>query len=56
MAAIRLPLIAPTSGSVREAFKRQRGKYGQEIVFIFRILEFWRPAGLMLYNTSPSVA
>ncbi len=36
VAAIRLPLIATTSGSVREAFKRQRGKYGQEIVFIFR--------------------
>src|SRR4030043_2172575 len=30
VAAIRLPLIATTSGSVREAFKRQRGKYGQE--------------------------
>lgn len=36
VAAIRLPYVATTSGSVREAFKRQRGKYGQEIVFIFR--------------------
>jgi len=36
VAAIRLPLIATTSGSVREAFKLHRGKYGQEIVFIFR--------------------
>jgi MFS family permease len=36
VAVIRLPLIATTSGSVREAFKRQRGKYGQEIVFILR--------------------
>ena len=36
VAAIRLPLIATTSGSVREAFKRQRGKYGQEIGFVFR--------------------
>lgn len=35
-AAIRLPLIATTSGSVRQAFKRQRGKYSQEIVFIVR--------------------
>jgi len=36
VAAIRLPLTAATSGSIRESFKRQRGKYGQEIAFIFR--------------------
>ena len=36
VAAIRLPRATTTSGSVREAFKRQRGKYGQEIAFIFR--------------------
>jgi len=36
VAAIRLPLVATTSESVREAFKRQRGKYGQEIGFVFR--------------------
>lgn len=36
MAAIRLPRIGTTSESVREAFKRQRGKYGQEIGFVFR--------------------
>jgi MFS transporter, DHA1 family, multidrug resistance protein len=36
VAAIRLPVIATASGSLRETFKRQRGKYGQEIVFIFR--------------------
>ncbi len=36
VAAIRLPLIATTSRSAQEAFKRQRGKYGQEIVFVFR--------------------
>ncbi|MBI4180745.1 MAG: MFS transporter [Chloroflexi bacterium] len=36
IAAIRLPLIAATSGSVWEAFKRHRGKYGQEIAFVFR--------------------
>jgi len=34
VAAIRLPRTTTTSGSMREAFKRQRGKYGQEIVFI----------------------
>lgn len=36
VAAIRLPLAASTSGSVREALKRERGKYGQEIAFVFR--------------------
>ncbi len=37
VAAIRLPHIGTTSqGSVREAFLRQRGKYGQEIAFVFR--------------------
>jgi MFS family permease len=36
VAAIRLPRTTTTSGSMREAFKRQRGKYGQEIAFIFR--------------------
>jgi MFS family permease len=36
IAAIRLPLATTTSGSVWEALKQQRGKYGQEIAFIFR--------------------
>jgi len=36
LAAVRLPYASGTSGSMREAFKKQRGKYGQEIVFIFR--------------------
>ncbi len=36
LAAVRLPYASGTSGSMHEAFKKQRGKYGQEIVFIFR--------------------
>ncbi len=36
VAAIRLPLATTTSGSVWQALKLQRGKYGQEIAFIFR--------------------
>ena len=36
VAAIRLPLATSTSGSVWEALKRERGKYGQEIAFVFR--------------------
>lgn len=36
VAAIRLPLVTTTSSSVWEAFKQQRGKYGQEIAFILR--------------------
>ena len=36
LAAIRLPLAAKTSGSAWPAFKSQRGKYGQEIAFVFR--------------------
>ena len=35
-AAIRLPLATTTSGSAWQAFKRQRGNYGQEIAFVFR--------------------
>ena len=35
IAAIRLPLATNTSGSAWKAFKQQRGKYGQEIKFIF---------------------
>ena len=38
VAAIRLPLATRTSGSVWAALKRERGKYGQEIVFVFRNL------------------
>lgn len=34
--AVRLPNVSSASGSVREAFKRQRGKYGQEMAFVFR--------------------
>jgi MFS transporter, DHA1 family, multidrug resistance protein len=36
LAAIRLPLATNTSGSAWQAFKSQRGKYGQEIAFVFR--------------------
>ncbi len=36
VAAIRLPFATATSGSVREAIKQQRSKYGQEIAFVFR--------------------
>lgn len=36
VAAIRLPLAAAASGSMRQAFKRESGKYGDEIAFIFR--------------------
>ncbi len=36
IAAIRLPLATATSGSTWEALKRERGKYGQEIAFVFR--------------------
>jgi MFS family permease len=36
LAAIRLPLAASTSGSAWQAFKSQRGRYGQEIAFVFR--------------------
>jgi DHA1 family multidrug resistance protein-like MFS transporter len=36
VAAIRLPLAKTTTGSAWEALKRQRGKYGQEIVSVFR--------------------
>ncbi len=34
--AVRLPLSTATSGSAWEVFKRERGKYGREIVFVFR--------------------
>jgi DHA1 family multidrug resistance protein-like MFS transporter len=34
IATIRLPLATSTKGSAREAFRQQRGKYGQEIKFI----------------------
>jgi MFS family permease len=36
LAAIRLPLATNTSGSAWQTFKQQRGKYGQEIAFVFR--------------------
>jgi len=36
LAAIRLPLATATSGSAWQTFKRQRGNYKQEIVFMFR--------------------
>ena len=36
IAAIRLPLATKTTGSAWEALKKQRGKYGQEIKFVFR--------------------
>ncbi|MDD5338552.1 MAG: MFS transporter [Dehalococcoidales bacterium] len=36
LAAIRLPLATNTSKSAWQSFKQQRGKYGQEILFVFR--------------------
>ena len=36
LAAVRLPLATTTSGSAWQAFKRQRGNFGQEIAFVFR--------------------
>ena len=36
VAAIRLPLATNTSGSAWQALKQGRGKYGQEIAFVFR--------------------
>lgn len=38
IAAIRLPLATTTSGSMWQVLKRERGKYGQEIAFVFRHL------------------
>ena len=35
LAAIRLPVTTNTHGSAWQAFKAQRGKYGQEIAFVF---------------------
>jgi DHA1 family multidrug resistance protein-like MFS transporter len=35
LAAMRLPLATSTSGSIGESFKQERGRYGQEISFIF---------------------
>jgi MFS transporter, DHA1 family, multidrug resistance protein len=36
VAAIRLPLATSAGESIREALKNQRGKYWQEILFVFR--------------------
>jgi MFS family permease len=36
LAAFRLRLTTSVSGSVRQAFKEQRGKYGREIMFVLR--------------------
>jgi len=36
VAALKLPLATATSASTGEALKRQRGKYGQDIAFVFR--------------------
>jgi DHA1 family multidrug resistance protein-like MFS transporter len=36
LAAIRLPLATNTSKSTWQALKQQRGRYGQEILFVFR--------------------
>lgn len=36
IAAIRLPRTSSITGSVRQAFKEQRGKYGKEIAFVLR--------------------
>jgi MFS family permease len=34
--ALIMPLASQASGSIRDAFARQRGKYGQEIAFVLR--------------------
>jgi DHA1 family multidrug resistance protein-like MFS transporter len=36
LAAIRLPVTTNAHGSAWQAFKAQRGKYGQEIAFVFK--------------------
>lgn len=36
IAALRLPRTSSITGSVRQAFKEQRGKYGKEIAFVLR--------------------
>ena len=36
VAAIRLPLASNVSSSAIEAFRKQRGKYGQDLAFIFK--------------------
>jgi MFS family permease len=46
IAAIRLPLATATSGSMWEAFKVARSKYGQEIAFVFRHLGILATSGI----------
>ena len=36
LAAFRLRFTTTTTGTIKEAFKQQRGKYGREISFVFR--------------------
>jgi MFS family permease len=46
LAAIRLPLATNTSKSAWQSFKQQRGKYGQEIHFVFRHLGILSTSGI----------
>jgi len=46
VAAIRLPLVTATSGSMWEVLKRERNKYGQEIAFVFRHLGILATSGI----------
>jgi len=46
LAALRLPLATSTSGSAWETFKQQRGKYGQEIAFVFRHIGILATSGI----------
>ncbi len=46
VAAIRLPIATATSASAWEALKRERGKYGQEIAFVFRHLGILATSGI----------
>jgi DHA1 family multidrug resistance protein-like MFS transporter len=45
LAAIRLPL-ATTTGSAWQALRQQRGKYGQETVFVFRHMGILATSGI----------
>ena len=46
LAAVRLPLATNISGSAWQTFKQQRGKYGQEIAFVFRHLGILATSGI----------
>ncbi|OGO44977.1 MAG: hypothetical protein A2137_00020, partial [Chloroflexi bacterium RBG_16_58_8] len=46
LAAIRLPLATAHAGSAWQALKQQRGRYGQEIAFVFRHLGILATSGI----------